>query len=74
MTLMCLLFSSALLTPGAATNLPEDGADIADSAFPADGPGDDDFGCYSDDDVAPADDYPCHVTSPAKNTAMEVCD
>ena len=72
MYVMLCVSPSALLTPGADSNVPEDNADIADSAYPMDGPGNDDVGCYSDDDMAPPDDYHGHVTSPLKQTAPEV--
>ena len=63
---------SALLAPGTDSNVPEDNLDIADSAYPVGGAGNDDGGCYSDDDMAPPDEYPDHVTSPLKQTAPEV--
>lgn len=64
----------ALLTPGTASNAPDDVADNADSAFPAEGMMNDDPGCYSDDDMGPAGGgFSQSLASPAKKTATEVC-
>ena len=63
---------AALLTPGNASNVPENSADNAESACLAEGMGGDDLGCYSDDDVGPANDCSPLLPSHAKNTAMEV--
>ena len=67
----CLLIV-ALLTPGNASNVPEDGADHADLVFPAEGMVNDDIGCYSDDDMGPANDYSHPIAPPAKKCATEV--
>ena len=63
---------AVLLTPGNASNVAENGADNAESTFPAEGMGGDDLGCYSDDDVGPANDCSPLLASHAKNTAIEV--
>ena len=52
--------------------MPEVIAENADSAYPAEGFGNDDLGCYSDDDVGPANDYSHPLASPAKKIAIEV--
>ena len=63
---------TALLTPGNASNMPGAIAENADSAYPAEGLDNDDLGCYSDDDVGPANDYSHPLASPAKKSALEV--
>lgn len=63
---------TALLTPGNASNVPENSTGNADSAFPAVGIGGDNLGCYSEDDVGSANDYSPLLASHAKNTTMEV--
>ena len=62
----------ALLTPGIASNAPEDIADNADCAFPAEGMMNDDPGCYSDDDMGPGGGFPQSLASPAKKSTTEV--
>lgn len=69
-----VILVTALLTPGNASNMPEDSPDNAESAFPAEGMDNDDLGCYSDDEVGPANEHSHHLASPAgKSAAMEVC-
>lgn len=63
---------TALLTPGTASNAPDDAADNADSAFPAEGMMNDDPGCYSDDDMGTGGGFPQSLASPAKKSATEV--
>ena len=70
--LMHVCYLPALLTPGTASNAPEDVADNADSAFPAEGMANDDLGCYSDDDMGPTDGLSHSFASPAKKSATEV--
>ena len=63
---------AALLTPGTASNAPDDVADNADSAFPADGMMNDDPGCYSDNDMGPGGGFLQSLASPAKKSTTEV--
>lgn len=68
----CKFPIAALLTPGTASNAPDDIANNADSAFPAEDMMNDDPGGYSDDGMGPGEGFPQSLASPAKKSATEV--